>query len=75
MRQQEYETIVACIQFGAPALSTPLITSLNKAIENSNNWTQEQKRVADEAHKAEIAKAEDEKRKAANIVADAPKTK
>ena len=46
MRQQEYDTIVSCIQFGAPALAPSLITTLNKTLENSNNWIQQQKKEA-----------------------------
>lgn len=62
MKQQDYETIVACIQFGAPALSTQLITNLNKTIENSNSYVQEQKRLVEEAHKADMVKAEEAKK-------------
>lgn len=61
MKQQEYETIVACIQYGAPALSAQLITNLNKTIENSNSFVQEQKRIADEATKAALLKADEAK--------------
>lgn len=46
MRQQEYDTIVSCIQYGAPALASSLITTLNKTLENSNNWIQQQKKEA-----------------------------
>lgn len=46
MKQQDYETIVSCIQFGAPALATSLINGLNKTVENSNNWLQYQKQLA-----------------------------
>ena len=53
VRQQEYDTIVSCIQFGAPALATSLVTTLNKDLENSNNWVQYQKKLS-----AELAKAE-----------------
>jgi len=58
VKQQDYEIIVSCIQFGAPALTNELLTSLNKTVENSNSWIQEQKRIADEAHKKDVLKAE-----------------
>ena len=59
MRQQEYDTIVSCIQYGAPALASSLITTLNKTLENSNNWIQQQKKEA-----AEKAKQDQEAPKA-----------
>lgn len=46
MKQQDYETIISCIQFGAPALAPSLINDLNKTIESSNNWIQYQKKLA-----------------------------
>lgn len=48
MKQQDYDTIVSCIQFGAPALAPELVRNLNKTIENSNNWVQHQKKLAAE---------------------------
>lgn len=62
MKQADYEILIACVNFGAPALAPSLITSLNKVVENSNSWTNEQRRLADEAHKAEIQKAEEAKK-------------
>ena len=36
MRQQDYETIIACIQHGAPAMAQQLIGALNNAVESVN---------------------------------------
>jgi len=55
MRQQDYETITSCIQYGAPALAPSLLAAFNKTIENSNSWVQEQKRIADEEAKKKTA--------------------
>jgi len=55
MRQQDYDNITTCIQFGAPALATDLLTSFNQTVENSNKYLQEQKRLVDEARRAEEA--------------------
>lgn len=57
MRQTDYEVIIQCIQFGAPALATGLVTALNQTIEDSNSWVNEQKRLANEAHRAEMKAA------------------
>lgn len=40
MRQQDYETIMSCIQFGAPALAQPLALAFNQVIENSNKYVE-----------------------------------
>jgi len=60
MKQQDYETIVSCVQYGAPALSTVLVNSLNKTIENSNAWIQHQKKV--EAENAKNVPAPESKK-------------
>jgi len=57
VRQQDYENIVACIQFGAPALSSDLLRSLNSTVENSNNWIQAQKRSLEQAQDVPNAKS------------------
>lgn len=56
MRQQDYETIVACVKHGAPALEVPLITALNTVIENSNLHIEQQRKDAELARKLEAAK-------------------
>lgn len=36
MRQANYETIIRCIQYGAPAIAEQLITDLNNTCELAN---------------------------------------
>ena len=62
MKQTDYEIIIQCIQFGAPALAPQLVNSLNQTVEDSNRWLNEQKRIANEARQAEIKAAEDLKK-------------
>lgn len=62
MRQSNYDNIIKCIQHGAPALAGELITDLNQTVEESNKWQQEQRRIVEEAHKAEVLKAEEAKK-------------
>ena len=53
MSQNSYNTIIACIQYGAPALAPQLLEELNTVINNSNNYIQAQRDAA-------AAKAKDE---------------
>lgn len=57
MRQDDYEIILSCIQHGAPALYTRLVTSLNKVIESDNRLAELKRIEADKARKAEAEKA------------------
>ena len=59
MSQNGYNTIVACIQYGAPALATQLLEELNTVITNSNNYVQAQRDAAAAEAKA---KAEETKK-------------
>ena len=43
MSQNSYNTILACINFGAPALAAALIEDLNTVINNSNAYIQAQR--------------------------------
>ena len=43
MSQNSYNTILACINFGAPALAATLIEDLNTVINNSNAYIQAQR--------------------------------
>lgn len=65
MRQQDYENIVRCIQFGAPALAEELNMALANVVENSNNFLQHQKKLAYEAQLEQEAKLKAEAVKAA----------
>lgn len=69
MNHKDYETIIACIQYGAPALYNQLITSLNKVIENSNAFIQ-----AELDRREAVAKAEAIKAEAKPVKAEAVKT-
>lgn len=63
MKQNQYEAIISCIQFGAPALSQELITAFNQVMQNSNEYVSEKLRADEAARKAkaELEKAEAEK--------------
>lgn len=66
MRQSDYETIIQCIQHGAPAIANTLVNSFNETISLANDrmtYLQEQERIAAERAQAEaVAQAEKEKR-------------
>lgn len=64
MSQNSYNTIIACIQYGAPALATQLLEELNTVINNSNNYIQAQRDAA-------AAKAKDEAETKAKADAEA----
>ena len=55
MHQSQYETIVKCIQYGAPALANDLIVSFNNTIqlanERASEMQEEQRRKTEEAMK------------------------
>lgn len=56
MGQNSYNTIIACIQFGAPALAQQLMDDLNQVINNSNAYIQAQRDAAEKAKQEEAAK-------------------
>lgn len=41
MQQHQYDSIVACIKYGAPALADSLIIALNKTVKLANERTEE----------------------------------
>lgn len=55
MKQSSYDTIVACIQYGAAATANVLIEELNGIVNDSNQLRQLAQQAAD---KAEALKAE-----------------
>lgn len=59
MNQSSYEIILACIQHGAPALSTSLTNSFNSVIEKANKYTEIKQQEEEARRKAEVAKNEE----------------
>lgn len=55
MKQHQYETIMDCIKFGAPALAQELIAAFNQVMANSNNYLSDKARAEEEARKAKEA--------------------
>ena len=53
MGQNSYNTIIACIQYGAPALAQQLMDDLNQVINNSNAYIQAQRDAAEKAKQEE----------------------
>ena len=41
MQQHHYDSIIACIKYGAPALADNLIVALNKMVKLANERTEE----------------------------------
>lgn len=64
MNQNDYATIIACIQHGAPALADKLILGLNTVVEGNNNWVQHQRDIMYSAKQAEAKAARKAKREA-----------
>lgn len=66
MRQANYETIIQCINHGAPAIANILIADFNDTVNLANDritYLQEQERIEAERKQAEaVAQAEKEKR-------------
>ena len=69
MKQNQYEEIITCIQFGAPALSESLIKSFIEVVENSNAYISDKQRKIAEENKAKAEKEKAEKEKAAKEAA------
>ena len=55
MKQHQYETIMECIKFGAPALAPELSAAFNQVMANSNNYLSDKARAEEEARKAKEA--------------------
>lgn len=64
MKQQTYNIIANCIQYGAPALANELMEEFNQSVTNDNTLIQ-QRIAAEQARKEADAKAEAEKAKQA----------
>lgn len=59
MKQSQYDAIISCINFGAPAMSRELVAAFNQVMENSNNYVTEKMR-AEKAERDAKEKAERE---------------
>ena len=59
MRQQDYETIIACIQHGAPARAQLLISALNNVVESANELRELKRKQEAEANKEAKAKGKE----------------
>jgi uncharacterized protein YPO0396 len=58
MNQNDYNTIVSCINHGAPAIATRLLTGLNQVMQGSNEYNKIVKAQQESAKKAEVEKQE-----------------
>lgn len=69
MRQNAYETIIQCVQFGAPAIAEHLIRELNEDVALANETRIKEAKAKEEAElkrKAEELKKTDTKLKPAD---------
>ena len=64
MKQNQYEAIIACINYGAPALANELIRALNQVMENSNAFIQAKLQAEEAARKAQQEAEKEAKQKA-----------
>lgn len=64
MKQSQYEAIITCIQFGAPALATGLCEAFNIVVKNSNDYLN---KLAQEEEAKRIKEAEKAATKEANL--------
>lgn len=56
MKQNQYEAIITCIQYGAPALSQELVNAFVQVVQNSNEFiTIKQKEAQEKAAKEKAA--------------------
>lgn len=51
MRQDDYDVIMSCIQYGAPALAPKLAQSFNNVVEKANQLTELQRLETERARK------------------------
>ena len=54
MKQNQYEAIITCIQYGAPALSQELVNAFVSVVQNSNELITLKQKEADAANKARL---------------------
>lgn len=73
MNQNDYATIIACIQHGAPALAEKLISGLNTIVEGNNSWIQYQRDLANQARLNEEKKRPSSEPKAGTNAPKSPK--
>jgi hypothetical protein len=59
MNQHSYEIIVACIQYGSPALAGQLTTALNSVIEKANLYNEIKRQEEQNAAKVAVAQTEE----------------
>lgn len=52
MKQNQYDAIISCINYGAPALAQELITVFNQTIKNSNDYLTEKAKAEEVARRA-----------------------
>lgn len=57
MIQNDYELIISCIQYGAPAVANRLVKAFNDTIDQVNQFNEMKRRQAMELTKAEETKA------------------
>jgi len=57
MIQNDYELIISCIQYGAPAVANRLVKAFNDTIDQVNQFNEMKRRQAMELAKAEETKA------------------
>lgn len=65
MKQNQYQSIIDCIEFGAPALAKELITAFNQVMQNSNDFISAKMKAEEEARKAKENAAREAANKAA----------
>lgn len=63
MKQHQYEEIITCINYGAPALANDLITAFNQVMQNSNEFISAKMKAEEEARKAQEEAAKEAKQK------------
>lgn len=54
MKQNQYEAIITCIQYGAPALAEELINSFVQVVQNSNELITIKQKEAEAANNAKL---------------------
>ena len=66
MKQNQYEAIITCIQYGAPALSQDLINSFVQVVQNSNEYITMKQKEAEVIHNEELKAEKDANNENAN---------
>lgn len=66
IKQTQYDAIIRCIHFGAPALAEDLISAFNVTVQNSNDYINQKMQEQADAQKAKMDAERAAKEKAAN---------